>query len=1176
MSTRILDPMRFPLYGERLIEASAGTGKTFTLAALYLRLLLGHGPADGAGTPCAHARPLQVPEILVVTFTEAATEELRGRIRRRIHEARLAFLRQDAQGDPLLTQLLQEVADPAAAARQLLDAERQMDEAAIFTIHGFCQRMLRQNAFESGALFASELLTDESLLRLQAVRDYWRSEFYGQSRSLIESLWRIWKSPAALLDELSGWFTNSELQLLPALPEESLAAYHERQMARIDAIRGEWLARQQEIRQQTEGVVSRYTGKNYENWLTTISQWAAQPQVGYELPTSLERFAQSRLEENLKKGAEIPTLALFTRIEQLLADRPDLRPQVLQRAVAVLRERLARSKQQEHLLSFDDLLADLDRALGGASGLRLAERIRQQYRVAMIDEFQDTDPQQYRIFQHIYGAREDTALLMIGDPKQAIYGFRGADIFTYIQARQRVSAHYTLARNFRSTQALVTAVNTLFTRARAPFIYDADIPFVAVDAKGQPARLQVDEMPLPALNCWLHPGRPTVNKGSYQREMARATASEISRLLTLGQRGRARIGNKPLKPGSIAVLVRTGAEGQLIQRELSRLDIASVYLSNRDSVFAQPEAGDLLLLLQAALQPDNERALRAVLATALFDLDALTLDELASDELAWEATVLEFRAYREIWQRKGVQAMVQSLMQRRELASSLLGSPYGERRLTNLLHLCELLQQASSELDGEYALLRWLSEAIAAPGNQAGEQILRLESERKLVQIITIHKSKGLQYDLVFLPFICAYRETRMALYHEAGRPVLDLAAGEQARAEAERERLAEDLRLLYVALTRGVYATWLGLAPLRSGPGSSAKTELHRSAIGYLLQCGEEGEASLLEQALAELSQICGEIVQQPLPDAGAPFMAEIPLRGEPLLREFGGTLERNWWISSYTALAAHSGHEQGVLALPGFDGEVQAERPGTAGSLQAEPAPSIFTFPRGAQAGTLLHSLFEEIDFTHPFGDPDQRTRIAGLLTQAGFDAHWLDVLTAHVEQVLATELMPGFHLGLLTAQSKQVEMEFLLPLTELRADRLTALIRQHDPLSARAGALHFSTVQGMLKGFIDLVFCWQGRWYLLDYKSNHLGNSPQEYGPEALEQAMLAHRYDLQYQLYTLALHRLLRQRLPDYDPARHLGGVFYLFLRGMPEGGIFHCQPSIALVEALDRYFAGEQA
>ncbi|MGL5306348.1 MAG: UvrD-helicase domain-containing protein, partial [Aeromonas veronii] len=445
-----LNTLRFPLHGERLIEASAGTGKTYTIAGLYLRLLLGHGPlieegAD-AGQPSAHERPLSVTEILVVTFTEAATAELRGRIRGRIHEARLAFMRGHSS-DTLLAQLLAEVEDHELAARRLLAAERQMDEAAVFTIHGFCQRMLKQNAFESGALFETEFLTDDSQLRLQAVSDYWRAEFYPVDKALASAVRALWPSPAALLREMGSWLDNSELEIHPALGDETLAARHQAAMSRIAAVKSEWLAQTDEIRRQTDGQISRYTGKNYEGWLAKIADWAQDESSGYAIPKELERFGQTVLEENLKKGGAVPTLPLFSQIDELLASRPGIRDLILQRAAKVVRSRMQASKRQAHQLSFDDLLKDLDGALGSSLGERLCERIRATYRVAMIDEFQDTDPQQYRIFHRLYGGHTDTALLMIGDPKQAIYGFRGADIFTYIQARRNVSAHYTLGRN---------------------------------------------------------------------------------------------------------------------------------------------------------------------------------------------------------------------------------------------------------------------------------------------------------------------------------------------------------------------------------------------------------------------------------------------------------------------------------------------------------------------------------------------------------------------------------------------------------------------------------------------------------------------------------------------------------------------------------------------------------
>lgn len=1180
-----LNTLRFPLHGERLIEASAGTGKTYTIAGLYLRLLLGHGPlieeGEDAGQPSAHERPLSVTEILVVTFTEAATAELRGRIRGRIHEARLAFMRGQS-GDALLAQLLVEVADHELAARRLLAAERQMDEAAVFTIHGFCQRMLKQNAFESGALFETEFLTDDSQLRLQAVSDYWRAEFYPVDKTLASAVRALWPSPAALLREMNGWLDNSELEMRPPAGDETLAARHQAAMARIEAVKREWLAQVDEIRRQTDGHISRYTGKNYEGWLAKITDWAQDEASGYAIPKELDRFGQTVLEENLKKGGAVPTLPLFGEIDALLASRPGIRDLILQRAAVVVRSRMQASKRQAHQLSFDDLLKDLDGALGSSLGERLCERIRATYRVAMIDEFQDTDPQQYRIFHRLYGGHKDTALLMIGDPKQAIYGFRGADIFTYIQARRNVSAHYTLGRNWRSSGALVAAVNGLFERAKEPFIYEADIPFLPVEAQGKSKALLLEGDTAPVLHCWQLTGQPTFNRGDYQSKMARATAAEIHRLLTLAREGKALIGSEPVKAGDIAVLVRTGAEGKLVQQELARLAIASVYLSNRESVLEQVEAREILLILHACQNPSEERSLRAALATGLFDLDAKALDELASDERAWESAVQEFMEYRKVWHKRGVLAMLRALLYRRNLAASLLASPYGERRLTNFLHLGELLQQVSSELDGEYALLRWLGEAVNRQSGQDAEQILRLESERKLVQIVTIHKSKGLEYPLVFLPFICSHRSADTPLYHEAdeagNRTILDLTGAEDSLAEADKERLAEDLRLLYVALTRGVYATWLGLAPVRSGNGKSEKTDLHQTAIGYLLQKGEEGDAATLATALSALAQdLPGVAVGEPSLTRPAPLPAEEEQLGEPQVRRFGGTLERDWWISSYSGLAAQGhGHSKGVLANPGFDDEVVTEAAALAAEQPEEaPQPSIFTFPKGARPGTLLHSLFETIDFQSAAGEPLAQ-HIATLLTQDGFDESWAPVLQQQVEAVLDTPLETGFgepvRLRDLAPERKQVELEFFLPMGRVTAPALTALCQQHDPLSRGNKPLSFATVQGMLKGFIDLVFEWQGRWYLLDYKSNHLGMSPTDYSRPALELAMVEHRYDLQYQLYSLALHRLLSLRLPGYDFEQHFGGVFYLFLRGMPQGGIFHTRPSRELVLGLDRLFS----
>lgn len=1142
-----LDPLRLPLIGERLIEASAGTGKTFTIAALYLRLLL------GLGGEAAYPRAISVEELLVVTFTEAATEELRGRIRSNIHELRIACLRGESC-NPLYSALLAEIADKDDAAKTLLLAERQMDEAAVFTIHGFCQRMLSLNAFESGMLFEQQLIEDESRLRYQACADFWRRHCYPLTRDIAAVIHDVWKGPRDLLKSLDRWLQGEAPQLKsPPAPNETLAERHQQIIARIDSLKQQWREQVGEI----EGVLEnsgldrrKFNRGNQGKWMEKVNAWAQEETLSYQLPDALEKFAQSFLLERTKAGGEPPVHPLFSAVESLLASSLTLTDLVLARAMVEIRDAVAREKRRRGELGFDDMLSRLDEALRGDSGETLASAIRQRFPVAMIDEFQDTDPQQYRIFRRIWRRQPETALLLIGDPKQAIYAFRGADIFTYMKARGDVAAHYTLDTNWRSSPGMVGSVNRLFSLSDNPFMFH-EIPFLPVKAaaKNKGLRFTVDAADVPAMNVWLMPG-DTVGSGDYQTFMAQLCATQIRDWLSAGQQGRALLWrgetSRPVQASDITVLVRNRLEAAQVREALQTLGIPSVYLSNRDSVFETLEAQELLWLLQAVLAPERENTLRSALATSMFGLTALDIENLNQDEQAWDALVEEFSEYRQIWRQRGVMPMLRALMTARHIAENLLATRGGERRLTDILHISELLQEAASQLESEHALVRWLAQHIAEPDSNAASQQMRLESDKHLVQIVTIHKSKGLEYPLVWLPFIARFRKQDQAFYHdrETFAAVLDLGQDEASLELAEAERLAEDLRLLYVALTRAVWHCSLGVAPLSSR--KSGNSDFHLSALGRLLQAGEAMDAAGLAARLADFCH--GDIaLQRPGELDLTPWQAPAATIPRLSARELQRRIADDWRVTSYSGLQQH-GFSGGQDLLPRLDVDAAG-----VGEVVEEPQLTPHQFPRGAAPGTFLHSLFEELDFTQPVPEG----WMAEKLQLSGFDAQWAPVLTDWLGGVLKTRLPgPDIALNQLAARDKQVEMAFYLPIAQLlTAERLDALIRQYDPLSADTPSLDFRQVRGMLKGFIDLVFRHEGRYYLLDYKSNWLGEDREAYTRPAMEQAMRAHRYDLQYQLYSLALHRYLRHRLADYDYDRHFGGVIYLFLRGMDgqEGG-----------------------
>ncbi|QLR04185.1 exodeoxyribonuclease V subunit beta [Providencia rettgeri] len=1194
MSSQLLDAYTLPLRGQRLIEASAGTGKTYTIGILYLRLLLGLGDEN------AFPRPLSVEEILVVTFTEAATNELRGRIRERIHKMRLACLRNGLgfESEPEYLTLLTELPSEeqrAFAANWLLAAERQMDEAAIYTIHGFCQRMLAHNAFESGILFEQTMIQDEFPIQKQACADFWRRHFYPLDYSMTKVVHAEWNGPEALLNDIKPFLQGDIPAIInqPELPE-TLEERHQRLIGLIQNVKDVWaenVADFEKLISESDVDKRSYSARYLPTWLEKITEWAKKSTDDYQLPKDiLERFAQSRLDEKSKSGSG-PSHSVFRLVDELLAQALTIKDLIIPQAISEVRQTIAHEKQTRGELGFDDLLTRLDRALHQDGGALLAEAIAKRFPVAMIDEFQDTDPQQYRIFQRIYRETEDTALLFIGDPKQAIYAFRGADIFTYIAAKTQVSAHYTLETNYRSSQSMVEAVNQVFHHAETPFIFE-QIPFQSVNfaAHNRHKKLIHDGKEVKALTFWQQQAE-AVSVSEYEQALAQQCAAQIGQYLAGGLKGTTYFENKqqqtPVEASDITVLVRSRREAILIRDALNQLNIPSVFQSNRESVFATQEAKEVLWLLLAVLTPEKERVLRSALATGLLGLTAEDIDNLNYDEKAWENLVDEFAYYAVIWRKRGVLPMLRGIMSKRHIAETLLSGSEGERRLMDLMHIGELLQETSLQLEGEHTLTRWLAQQIAHPDHQSDAQQMRLESDRHLVQISTIHKSKGLEYKIVWLPFASNFLPQSKGLFHDRDDYVtkLDLDDSQEYVELADEERLAEDLRLLYVALTRAIYHCSVGVAPLIKGNRKKAgNTDLHLSALGYLLQKGEEGDSVLLSSMLDALSNDVIDVQPIDLPEMVKLDLAK-EASDELSARAVSRHFDDSWRVTSYSGLSYSTSHgeEEQTLSAEQFanslapkmdievshDVEVQETQENTLTPHQ---------FPKGAAPGTFLHSLMEEIDFS---GDISSEW-LEEKLQVAGFDTQWVSMLQGWLNAILNIPLADdGLCLSAIPAQDRLDEMQFYLPIDSLlNAKEVDRVTHKYDPLSKHCPPLSFEQVQGILKGFIDLTFCWKGKFYLLDYKSNYLGEDASYYTQEAMAEAMIDHRYDLQYQLYSLALHRFLQQRMPNYDYETHFGGVYYLFLRGTEridsQNGIFFYRPTIEFISEFDALFHDAQS
>ena len=1207
--SQLLDALSFPLYGSRLIEASAGTGKTWTIAALYLRLVLGHGGDSG------FTRPLMPPEILVMTFTRAATRELSNRVRERLVQAAACFRGEIEPDDPYLEALADAYDDEASrlvAAHRLVLAAETMDEAAIFTIDAWCQRMLREHAFDSGSLFDEELVGDERALFEDAAHDYWRQHVYPLSGAALSSLLSCWSDVEALkrsvreLVQRAGRIDDGDERPLGAViadaereQRDALKRLKDGWHARADAM-ASWIAAQRSVNPKAFNG-NKMRPDSLAKGFDALRHWADDPQAHYpQLTDALwSRLTPDGILDAFSKDYSAPIPECFEHTTALKEGLDAIAPvahALLRHAACAIAHRMAELKRRNRQFGFADMLVRLKDALEGPNGEALRRRILDQYPVAMVDEFQDTSPDQYRIFDLLYRVADNDparGLFLIGDPKQSIYGFRGADIHSYLSARRATHGrHYQLGTNYRSTRQLVAAVNQLFRHAEGNYAAGAfrfrkgeenPLPFDAVDAAGRKQQLVGVDGPFQALAVGVAEVED-LRADDYREFFAQHCAEHIVRLLNDARVGFADDAGRfaRLVPADIAILVRDRREAAAVRRALVQRKVASVYLSDQDSVVESDEARDVLRWLQAVANPLDVTLARAAFATATCALPLAELAQLASDELAWEVRVEQLKSLHQAWQRQGVLAMLRRFIHELGLPAKLLAAPGGERRLTNLLHLAELLQEASRELDGEQALIRWFAEQVEGVGEGGDERVLRLESDAELVKVVTVHKSKGLEYPLVYLPFAVTARKTdrrNRAFFEyveEDGERRIDLALSDAAMEAVDRARLEEDLRLLYVALTRARHFLWLGVAAVAAR--KKGENQLHESALGYLLTGGTPVPAATVRERWEHLRGDVDGIELHALasPD-GCTRLARQDVRPELVEPpRFEARFERNWAVGSFTSLTKNT-VAVAPPTRPQEENLLEEEDPGVVPVTHSEDAP-WHRFPRGAGPGNFLHEQLEWMAH-EGFGQVDDeqfRLRLAQRIQRAGW-GNRLDDALAWLRMVAVTPL-PPVGCALADIDAPLAEMEFWFPSRQLDVAALDRLCRQRMLGNTPRPILPERQLHGMLKGFTDLVFECHGRYWVLDYKSNALGPGDTAYTQAAMAAGMAEHRYDIQGAIYMLAVHRLLRARLgADYSPHEHLGGAVFLFLRGIGNPATHGCyliEPDVELLDGLDRLLGRE--
>lgn len=1220
-----LNALTCKLLGTSLIEASAGTGKTFAITTLYVRLLL--------------ERELSVGEILVVTYTRAATAELRDRIRKRLRQAQRAldagFDADDSDMDAL-AKARSAKGSRAEDQKRLTMALRSFDQASIFTIHSFCQRVLQDSAFESGAEFDTSFLSDQAELVAEIGNDFWAREMYAADPALVRLLTASKKpiTPESLIDLARKATQNPTMPILPTMDVRAIASAQEQWTSAQERASEIWSQDREEILALLDGSPDLKKGQYKPGqvsgpWAASMDQTLRPGKLG--IPSEFKHFSKfttTGVALGTKKYHTPPAHPFFAACDELEALRAlteNAKMATYLELTRYARTELAARKRNLAVQSFDDLLQRLSAALDGDGGPRLAAAIRSRFPGALIDEFQDTDPMQYRIFDCVYGDASSVSLFLIGDPKQAIYAFRGADVFAYMEARKAAGENrHSLGTNWRSDPKLVRAINTVFSSAQHSFVFD-EIEFEEVapsSAAKDCLRGLDDQAALQILfvdSADKEGQKGRIPKAWGDRHVPTLTAQAIAGLLSSGATITAPQGGKsPVSPGDIAVLVRKNQQALDVQEALRGLNVPSVVEGNA-SVFETAEAEQLERILIAIAEPGSGRALVSALTTPVLGMSGDEVSSLRSQEEVWDVWLGKFRAWHQTWNENGFIQAFRKLLGDQEVPQRLLSRPSGERRLTNLYHLGELLQAQATELKlGPEGLVRWMYR-MRTDGSARVDQIgdtgqMRLESDTDAVKLVTIHKSKGLEYPIVYCPFLWDGRllfkhEKDSFRFHdpdEGDRLKLDIGSKEidEHRRIAEREALAENLRLLYVALTRAkhmcsvVWGNFSGseTSPLaylwHQEPGSQATLDGLDRAASYVKELDDEALRTDLAKLCAGSGGAISVITLEPR--SAKPYSGAHETGGVLQAREAVRRMYPRGRFSSFSALISGErgeGDERDVDSTAGHTSlPAAAHESNSALATQESPRVRLADFPKGARIGVMMHEVFEHTDFSDESGASVVRaTQDAflryGLNEEA--EARFLPAMRDALKTPLASARVVAMpRLCDLSKDSRLDELEFLFPVSQtgsaLRASCIARVLADHPnaPWPAwypdEVAKLDFLPLKGFMRGFVDLIFCHQERWYLADYKSNFLGATVSDYRPEALAQSMADHHYFLQYLVYIVALHRYLQARLPQYDYAQHMGGVFYLFVRGMspdnPKGtGVFGDLPPLDLVEALSERF-----
>ena len=1104
------EPLTVPLKGGNIVEASAGTGKTYSIGLLVLRLLI--------------EKKIPIKKILLVTFTNAAVAELASRIRVFISKAiKVAEGEGICKVDKDIKTIVEKYKDDQTNFL-LKMALLELDEASIQTIHSFCQESLNNYALDSGQAYGLELEPDISILVDTQIKGWWRKNV-----PLLEE------------EDLKEWNNFLKVDILRALVQENLKGkvYSGNFSSEVWEMQHYHIKRSELLEVCHKDIVSILKQFDETEFTERYLKGKNKPKArkNIESPDKLYSFLFG--DDKGYKGELFNELLIKYRKDALLikGNREDIIHKFFWRALKEIKAQLDSELTNKSRITYNHLIQFMHTAVLDDGKESFKNILREKYEAIFIDEFQDTDKFQYEIYDKLFG--KDKILFYIGDPKQSIYAWRKADLHTYFQAKGNIpkERQYEMDKNYRSSTAYINSVEEFYSRCKDSFHTaesELDLSYLPVMAHNKKAiGLKKEAKELNALQIF---------DGGTKSQIKIKVQKLVNELLNGGYV----LNGEKVENSDIGILVRTNNEAAQIKNLLAGAGIHAITIDDSQVFQDSQEAKSLLYILQAVLTPTEGHINKAIL-NSFTGYNAKQTAERSKEDL-----LDVFRSYREIWNEAGVYPMLKKYMNDFGVMKHLLetSDSNGLRILTNLTQILELLQESEYRQELKpLGLYQYLSKQIAGELQEGDEYQQRMESDEAAVKIVTIHKAKGLEYPIVIAPFMdLKTNETKFIktyAFRESGlegqyKFYCKGLGNDEQRELAKNQWEQENRRLLYVALTRAKFNCFV-FKNTGERIGNTCLTPFTKG-IGY----------DVLDS------------LDLPLP----------PI--EELNKLNKNNLHEDWGNSLAIPIKKLSDHLQGNLSFSGISAHGTYIPKEKDSKIENDYDQFIFKdIPRGTVIGDMLHLLFENMDFTG--SEEHHREELEKLLDR--FYPHkkeeYLDGLLKMINQVLNANIeIKGQKISLnqIANSSKKNEMEFDFRTQGVHLPGLKDF-EAGEKIEIGYNTQH-PAKSGMLNGFIDLLFKHEGKFYILDWKSNFLGDHLDNYATSKMTEAMNEGNYHLQYFIYSMAVKNYLEQRLPKFDYKRDFGGVIYVYLRGARAGkntGVYTSKPTLEQVEKLESVF-----